>query len=139
MFSKLAVVKFVATGLVGLGTGKIIGSIIKNNVTPANIIEKVSVVAATAALSGLVTSGAKKYTDDIIDSIVAEVQPIVDSVKLRAKLGRIDRNESTFEKEGLDATKYHKDEKSGLWVPNDDQDAVNALKKSVMDMAPKPK
>lgn len=115
MFSvnALSAVKFVASGVVGIGAGKIVGKIIKNNVSPETLIDKVTVVSASWVISGIVTTATKKYTNEMIDETYNGVVGIVDKFKLDAKLGRISRGESTFETEGLNSADYIKDFKNG--------------------------
>lgn len=117
----LAVVKFVASGVVGIGTGKIVGKIIKNNVTPETLIDKVTVLAAGWVIAGIATNATKKYTDDMVDDVVKAATVVVDKVKTDNKLNRINRFESTFEKEGLDPSKFKRND-SDKWVPIKDTD-----------------
>lgn len=105
-FSKLSAVKLVVSGVVGIGAGKIAKDIIKNNINPETLIDKVTTVAGAWALGGMVAKAAKKYTDEVIDDTAAAVTEQIDKFKLQQKLARIDRGESTFENEGLNAADY---------------------------------
>lgn len=119
MFNALTAVKFAVSGLVGLGTGKIVSGIVKDHVKPETLIDKVSIAAATWTLSGIVTSASKKYTGEMIDEIYNGVNEAVTGIKLRNKLARINANLSSFADEGLDQTKFHrKDDQK--WYPNDE-------------------
>jgi len=70
-FAKMAI-----SFVVGTGTKIIIKAIVKNNVDISKVTDKVAVEAATWVLSGLVASGAKKYTDSMIDELIAKWQEI---------------------------------------------------------------
>lgn len=118
MFSALSAVKFAVTGVVGIGTGKIVGAIIKNNVSPETLVDKTSIAAATWAISGLVTTTAKAYTDKTIDQVHGFGVGMVKRFKVDGALGRINRKESTFEKEGLDPMEFMMDD-SKKWVRRD--------------------
>lgn len=119
MFSKLNAVKFVASSVVGIGAGKIVGQIIKDNIKPETMVEKVTMTAATFAIGGLVAAAAKKYTSDQIDEVASAVVRTVTVMKEAEKLGRINRGESTFEKEGLNESEFKRDAK-GKWARNFD-------------------
>lgn len=124
MFSNanaLRVVKFVASGVVGLGTSKVVSGIIKNHVTPETLIDKVTITAASWVISGIATTATKKYSDETIDEGVKAVKNIVKEFKTSAQLGRINKGESTFETEGLDQARFRKDE-GGKWVAISDED-----------------
>jgi hypothetical protein len=114
-FDKIKLVKFVASSIVGLGTGKIVGRIIKNNITPETLIEKVTVTAAAWVIAGVVTKATKQYTDETIDDLVENVTGIIDKIKTAEKLTRVSKGQSTFEDEGLDPNQYEKND-SGKWV-----------------------
>lgn len=108
-FSKLGVAKFVASAIVGVGTGKIISKIVKDHVTPETIVDKIAVTAAVWALGGVVGEATKTYTNNMIDETVGAVAGVVNQFKESAKLDRISRGESTYEKEGLDPEDYVQD------------------------------
>ena len=115
-FNALSAVKFVVSGVVGIGAGKIAKSIIVNNMNAETLIDKVTTVAGAWAIGGMVAGAAKDYTDETIDETYAFTDKVMDAMKIRTKLNRIDRNESTFEKEGLDPSQYTKNDK-GRWEP----------------------
>lgn len=107
MFNALSAAKFVVSGIVGIGTGKIVGSIIKNNVpTPETLIDKVTITGAAWVIGGIATKATKSYTNETIDEAYSAVRQIFTGLKESAALERIRRGESTFEKEGLDSAKY---------------------------------
>jgi hypothetical protein len=122
MFNKLGIVKMVATGIVGIGTGKIIGQIIKNNTAaPETLIDRVTMTAAAWVISSVVTAVTKKHADEMIDEFVNGVTKTVDKFKTADKLNRINKGQSTFSDEGLDQAKFRKDE-DDRWVPISDED-----------------
>lgn len=114
-FSKLSAAKFVVSGVVGIGTGKIVGKIIKAHVTPETIIDKVTTTAAAWVIAAIATERTKKYTDDVIDDIANQATLVIDKFKTSEKLARVNRGESTIEKEGLDPTKFRQGS-DGRWV-----------------------
>jgi hypothetical protein len=63
-------VKFVVGAAVGLGTARIVGSIVRNNVSPANSFQKVTVVVASFVIASLVADAATKYVHNQIDELV---------------------------------------------------------------------
>jgi hypothetical protein len=106
-FSKLGLVKFAVSGVVGLGAGKIVTNIIKANVkTPENLIDKVTMLAGAWALGGMVTAAAKKHTDEAIDDVAAFVTEQFHEIRVYQKLRKIEKKETTFEKEGLNAVDF---------------------------------
>lgn len=113
-FNALKVIKFVASGVVGIGTGKIVSGIIKSHVTPETLIDKTSITAAAWVISGMATKATKKYTDDAIDDVAKIITDYIDDFKTQAKLNRINNDESTFEQEGLDSEKFEKND-DGKW------------------------
>lgn len=115
-FSKLAVAKFVASGVVAIGTSKIVKGVISAHVKPETLLDKVTIAAAAWVISGIATTKTKEYTDKTIDETAEHVTKIVDAVKVTVKLDRINRGASTFEKEGLDQKEFFKDDK-GKWRP----------------------
>jgi hypothetical protein len=120
MFSALTAVKFVATTVVGLGTTKIVGKIIKNNVSPETLVDKVTVVAAAWVMGGIAHQATKKYTEQAIDDAWDAGVKIVDKFKLDAKLGRINREESTFLHEELDENDFVYNATEQKWFPATD-------------------
>lgn len=117
MFNALTAVKFVTAGVVGIGTGKIVSSVIKNNVAaPDSIFDKVSMISASWVIGGIVSTATKKFTNEMIDDTYQAGVTIVEKFKLDAKLGRINRHESTFEQEGLKPSDFVSDD-NGKWSP----------------------
>lgn len=116
MFNALSATKFVISGVVGIGAGKIVRSIIANNISAETLIDKITSVAGAWAIGGMVATASKNYTDEAIDDFYNAVSKIVYGMKDQAKLNRINRGESTFEKEGLDQLLYVK-EADGKWHP----------------------
>lgn len=106
-FSTLGVVKVVVSGIVGIGTGKIVGKIIKDHVQPVTLIEKVTVIGASWAIGAFASEKMKKYTDEQVDSIVESFTSVKDKVKENLTLTKVNRGEQTFEESGLDPAKYH--------------------------------
>lgn len=116
MFNALSVLKFAASGVVAIGTSKIVGQVIKTHVTTETLIDKVTVTAAAWVLSGVVTTATKDYTNKTIDDIAGSISEVISKQKVALKLARINRGESTFEQEGLDASKFHKKDDQ-KWYP----------------------
>lgn len=115
-FNPLAITKLVLSGVVGIGTGKVVSQIIKSNIaTPETFVDKVTMTAAIWVIGGVATNATKKYTNELVDDVVKAGSEIVDHFKLQAKLGRIDRKESTFEKEELDPEDFVQDPISKKW------------------------
>ena len=61
--------KFITDTVVVFGTGKVVSGVIKNNVEVETTVDKITVGAASYAISGAVASQSSKYTDEIIDNI----------------------------------------------------------------------
>lgn len=120
-FNTLSVVKFAVSSVIGFGTGKIITNVVKNNVRPETVVDKVTVIAAAWVISGIATTATKKYTNDMIDDAVEGATELIGKFKQSAKLGRINRGESTFKDENLNENDFEKvDDK---WVPINTIDA----------------
>lgn len=69
--TRLEITKKIASTVVGMGTGKIIGGIISNNIPPGGIVTKITVVVASLVIGMMVTDATTKYTDAKIDEVVA--------------------------------------------------------------------
>lgn len=67
--TKLEITKAVTSFVVGAGTSKIITQIIKNNTSPENVTETVTMTAGAVVLGMMVADVSKKYTDTKIDEI----------------------------------------------------------------------
>ncbi len=113
-FNALTAIKFGVSAIVGMGTGKIVAKVIKEHAPMDTLIDKVTVTAAAWAISGMAVTATKKYTNETIDQTAETIATVVEKVKTNAKLSRINRNESTFEAEGLDETLFVK-EADGMW------------------------
>ena len=112
----LSLAKFAASAIVGIGTGKIVGAIIKDAVKPEKLIEKITVGAASWVIAGIATEATKKYTNEMIDDVAKAVNAVVDTVKLNGKINRVNAGLSTLEEEGLNQAEFEKNDE-GKWVP----------------------
>lgn len=65
----LNTIKLVTSTIVGIGTTKIVTTIIKNNVQPETIVDTVTITASSFVIGGMVADATKSYTDDTIDKI----------------------------------------------------------------------
>lgn len=68
--NKLSAFKLVARIVVGAGTTTVSNSIIRNNVTPANAIEQISVGVASVVIGSMASEATRAHTDRQIDSLV---------------------------------------------------------------------
>lgn len=68
--NKITAFKLVTRLVVGAGTTTISNSIIRNNVTPSNPLETVTVTAASFVIGSMVSAAAKNHTDTQIDGVV---------------------------------------------------------------------
>lgn len=123
-FGKIELVKFVASGIVGMGTGKIVGKIIKNNVTPETMLEKITVTAAAWVIAGMATKATKKVADEMVDEVAKTVDDAIHIIKTEYKLDRINAGKSTFEAEGLDVDNFTQTPK-GKWTRKHEKDVVD--------------
>lgn len=117
-FSAVGVAKLVVSGLVGIGTGKIVANVIKNHITPETLIDKVTVTAAAWVIGAIATEATKDYTDELVDTISEAITSVIDKVKTNQKLSRINKGESTVEEEGLDPDLFERDE-NNVWIVRD--------------------
>lgn len=67
----IAIAKKIVTTIVGIGTTKIIKSMIENNVDTDTIYQKVTVGSASVAIGYAVSETTSEYTDRKIDEAVA--------------------------------------------------------------------
>lgn len=72
--NKLDITKKVVSAVIGLGTSKIAHSIIKNNVQPENVIDKVTVPSAAVVIGMMASQATKEFTGKQIDELVATWQ-----------------------------------------------------------------
>jgi len=100
------IAKFAISGIVGMGTHRIVSGFIKNNVAPETLIDKVTVLGASWVVSGIATTATKKYADETVDQVVEATKEIYTKLQENTKLGRINRGESTFEQENLDSNNF---------------------------------
>lgn len=77
IMSALNVFKTVAAIVVSTGAGAIVGNTVKLT-TPEDVklISKVAIAAGGFALSGIVADAASKYTENEIDSTIAQVKEV---------------------------------------------------------------
>jgi hypothetical protein len=66
----IPIAKKAVSFIVGAGVKTIITTIIKDNVEPDNLAQKVTVVAGTLVVAGIVADASSKYTDAKIDACV---------------------------------------------------------------------
>lgn len=67
--NKIAALKVAARVIVGVGTTSVTNSIIRNNVTPTNLIEQISVGVATLVIGSMASTATKNHTDAQIDAL----------------------------------------------------------------------
>lgn len=65
------VIKLITTILVTIGSGKIVNSIVANNVPITGPVTKVAVKVTAFAVGGMIAKETSAYTDKQIDEIVA--------------------------------------------------------------------
>lgn len=65
--NKLDVLKAATSAIVGLGTKKIVGDIIRNNTNPQSIADTVTNSAASWTITGMIVEKTKSFTDSKID------------------------------------------------------------------------
>lgn len=118
----IAVTKFVTSGAVGIGTGKIVSGIIKNNVSPTKLIDKVTIAAASFMIGSMAAEATKKYSDNLIDEVVKVATGIKKSYEVAGSLARINAMASTWEDEGLDPNDFQRNPETDKWEPKPDED-----------------
>lgn len=69
-FDTVTIAKKTLSTIVGIGTSKIIKSIIENNVPTETLTDKVTVNAASIAIGGATAELTSRYTDSQIDKLV---------------------------------------------------------------------
>lgn len=67
---KLTTVKSITRIIVGFGATSITSQIVKNNVVPGSLFQKITITAAMIAAGGLLGETLGAYTDDKIDEVV---------------------------------------------------------------------
>jgi hypothetical protein len=68
---KIGFAKKAVSLIVGVGVGKIVGAIVKNNVSPSNPVDTVAVTAGAFVLGAMVADWTEDYTNAKIDKIVS--------------------------------------------------------------------
>lgn len=68
--TKTDVAKAVVSIVVGSGTYMIVSAIVKNNIVPETVFQRLKVNAGTFVLASMVADASSKYTDNAIDKIV---------------------------------------------------------------------
>jgi hypothetical protein len=68
--NKLNAFKFATRLVVGIGTTTVSNSIIRNNVTPSNPVEAVSVAVASVVIGSMASEATKSHTNRKIDEYV---------------------------------------------------------------------
>lgn len=68
--TKIELAKKAVNIVVSVGTGRIIGQVIKSNTHPETTVDVVTMAAGAYALGGLVAAETSKYTDGQIDAAV---------------------------------------------------------------------
>lgn len=72
--NKLDLFKNIVSTVVGIGTTKIVSTIIRNNVEPETPVEHVTVYAGSVVIGAMVADASKNYTDTKIDEAVALIK-----------------------------------------------------------------
>jgi hypothetical protein len=68
---KIQIAKTVLSTVAGIGASKVVASVIANNTSPESVKDKVLMYAGAAAIGGMVSDAARKYTDKAVDDAVA--------------------------------------------------------------------
>lgn len=68
--NKIKIAKFLTGVVVASGVTRIVNNVVRNNVVPANAWQKITTLAGSIVIGGIVAAAAKKETDEIIDIIV---------------------------------------------------------------------
>ena len=69
--TKIEFAKKAITFIVGMGTTKIASDIIKNNVDPQNVAEKVTVFAGGMVIGSMAADATKEYTGAKVDEMIS--------------------------------------------------------------------
>lgn len=67
--TKLEATKRVATSVVSFSVGRVISTILHNQVPTQTVTDKVALEVGSLAIGGMVAKSAAKYTDETIDDI----------------------------------------------------------------------
>lgn len=71
MLTKLEITKKIASTVVGVGAGKIVGNIILNNLPSGGIVTKITVLAGSIVIGMMASDATANYTSAKIDEAVA--------------------------------------------------------------------
>ena len=74
--NKIVVAKTVLHFTAQMGAGTIVYTLVRANVAPANMIQKITVPVAMFAMGGLVSEKTSFYMDQIVDEIVTTTKQI---------------------------------------------------------------
>lgn len=74
--NKLEIVKKTTSIIVGLGTSKVAGDIIRNNAAPRHMIDKITIGAASVVVGSMAATATQKHTEVMIDEAVEAFQKI---------------------------------------------------------------
>ena len=69
--TRIAIAKKVTSAVVSYSVGRVLTTMIRNNVPQQTLTDKVAVETSAFVIGGMVAQAASKYTDDMIDQIVA--------------------------------------------------------------------
>jgi len=72
--------KNITTTVVGLGSTRIVRTVVQNNVPTTNIYQKITVGAATVALGGLVSAATREETNRQVDELFKGIDAIKTSI-----------------------------------------------------------
>ncbi|ADD81064.1 gp066 [Rhodococcus phage ReqiPoco6] len=81
VMTKLEMLKLAVSSIVGVGTSKIVRSIIANNVEIDSPVDQVTVTAGSFVVGAMVADASKDYTDAKIDEIVEIFKTIKETTK----------------------------------------------------------
>lgn len=68
---EIELAKNITSAIVGIGTSKIVHTVIKNNVAPENALDTVTVTAGAVVLGSMAADASKKHTDAKIEELVS--------------------------------------------------------------------
>ena len=69
--TKTYIAKRVVSVVVGIGTTKIVSSIIQSTTNPESVTDKVAVIASSYVLGSMAVEATRNYTDTKIDELTA--------------------------------------------------------------------
>ncbi|ADD80957.1 gp066 [Rhodococcus phage ReqiPepy6] len=79
--TKLEMLKLAVSSIVGVGTSKIVKSIIANNVELDTPVDQVTVTAGSFVIGAMVADASKDYTDAKIDEIAEAFRSFRETVQ----------------------------------------------------------